>query len=119
MKRREMIERSLVGAVAGARVLAAPAQASPPPGASKRKLLFVSGGWEGHQPAKCRDFWVPRLQAEGFDVVTAGSQDPYADPELMRGVDLVVQNWTMGTIAKEPPVSSPARTIRQSIWTWS
>jgi hypothetical protein len=99
MNRREMIEASLA-AVAGASALAS-AEPQGAPGAAPRKVLFVSGGWDGHQPAACRDFWVPRLRAAGLEVVTADSLDAYADPELMASVDLVVQNWTMGTIRKE------------------
>src|SRR5262245_60722178 len=90
-----MIGKTLAGAVVGALA------AGPSPAAAKRKLLLVSGGWEGHEPVKARDFWLPRLEADGFEVVTASSHDPYADPALMATVDVVVQNWTMGTIAKE------------------
>jgi uncharacterized protein len=74
------------------------AQAPPP----RKRALFVYGGWEGHEPAKCRDLWVPWLEGQGFEVQVSANHDPYADAALMGRLDLVVQTWTMGTIAKEP-----------------
>jgi type 1 glutamine amidotransferase len=62
----------------------------------------VYGGWEGHEPAKNKDFWVPRLEAEGFEVVVSANHEPYADATLMAGIDLIVQSWTMGTIERAP-----------------
>jgi len=85
---------------AGAAAQTAPA--SYPPKPATRKALFVYGGWDGHEPVKCRDLFVPWLEKTGFDVVVSDSQAPYADAALMKTIDLVVQVWTMGTIAKEP-----------------
>jgi type 1 glutamine amidotransferase len=69
---------------------------------ARKKALFVYGGWEGHEPVKCRDLFVPWLQKSGFDVTASDTQAPYADAALMDTLDLVVQIWTVGTIAKEP-----------------
>jgi hypothetical protein len=68
----------------------------------KKRGLFVYGGWPGHEPAKCRDLFVPWLRGSGFEVVVSDTQAPYADAALMGTIDLVVQIWTMGTIEKEP-----------------
>ena len=73
-----------------------------PPKPATKKALFVYGGWEGHEPVKCRDLFVPWLKKTGFDVVVSDNQAPYTDAALMKTIDLVVQIWTMGTIAKEP-----------------
>jgi type 1 glutamine amidotransferase len=73
-----------------------------PPRPRSKKGLFVYGGWEGHEPARCRDLFVPWLESQGFEMVVSGSQAVYADAPLMKTVDLVVQVWTMGTIEKEP-----------------
>ncbi|HEX9188106.1 MAG TPA: ThuA domain-containing protein [Vicinamibacteria bacterium] len=95
-------------AAGGALVLpaVAPRAAAQAPGYPKRpprkKALFVYGGWDGHEPAKCRDLLVPWMQKSGFDVVASDSQASYVDAALMQSLDLVVQVWTMGTIAKEP-----------------
>ena len=77
-------------------------QATYPPKPARKKALFVYGGWEGHEPVKCRDIFVPWLQKQGFEVVVSDTQAAYADAALMKTIDLVVQIWTMGTIAKEP-----------------
>ncbi len=94
----------LARAQSGGTAAPAPAQPLPghPPGPARKKALFVHGGWDGHEPAKCRDLFVPWLQATGFEVVVSDSQAPYADRTLMDSLDLVVQVWTMGTIAVEP-----------------
>jgi type 1 glutamine amidotransferase len=76
-------------------------QSESPRPAGKRKALFVYGGWDGHAPAKNRDFFVPLLEKSGFTVIASESQDSYADAALMNDVDLVMQSWTMGTITKE------------------
>lgn len=68
---------------------------------AERKVLFVYGGWPGHEPVKCRDLFVPWMRSQGWDVTVSDSQDVYADKSLMGSVDLVVQTWTMGTIGKE------------------
>lgn len=66
-----------------------------------KKVLFVWGGWEGHEPEKCRDIFVPWLQSEGADVVVSDTLDSYKDAELMKSLDFIVQIWTMGEIDKE------------------
>jgi len=104
-KRRDFVKQAL--ALGGAALPVAHALRAQDAGTAsgrqeKGKALFVYGGWPGHEPAKCRDLFVPWLRSRGFDVVVADTQDPYADAALMSDVDLVVQIWTMGTIAKEP-----------------
>jgi type 1 glutamine amidotransferase len=99
--RRDFV-KSAVGSAAllpALRARAAQSETSRP--APKKKALFVYGGWEGHEPVKCRDLFVPWLEKTGFTVVVSDTQDPYADAALMKTVDLVVQIWTMGTIKKE------------------
>ena len=113
MDERDLARRDFVRLAAGGLLvpaLAARAQATAaapqprafPPKPARKKALFVYGGWEGHEPVKCRDLFVPWLQRSGFDVTVSDTQAPYADAALMQTVDLVVQVWTMGTIAKEP-----------------
>ncbi|MGA0933530.1 MAG: ThuA domain-containing protein [Pseudohongiellaceae bacterium] len=64
-------------------------------------VLFVYGGWEGHEPENYRDLLVPWLESQGFDVTVSDNLDVYTDEALMNEQDLVVQIWTMGTIT--PP----------------
>jgi type 1 glutamine amidotransferase len=65
------------------------------------KAIFVYGGWEGHAPVRFRDLIVPWLESEGFDVTLSDSLDIYTDEALMAEVDLIVQLWTQGNIARE------------------
>ncbi len=66
-----------------------------------KKVLFVYGGWPGHDPKGCKDLFVPWLQSEGADVVTKDNLDCYTDEQLMSSVDLIIQVWTMDKITGE------------------
>ncbi|GII81417.1 hypothetical protein Sru01_63990 [Sphaerisporangium rufum] len=59
---------------------------------------MVRGGWEGHVPVPATELFIPFLEEHGFQVHRADSPAPYADPDFMSGVDLIVQCYTMGTI---------------------
>jgi uncharacterized protein len=65
------------------------------------RALVVRGGWANHQPVETTDQVVPLLAGQGFDIEVSGSLETYADTALMRGVDLIVQCWTMGQITPE------------------
>lgn len=66
-----------------------------------KKVLFVWGGWSGHEPEKCRDIFVPWLRESGAEVIVSDSLDSYLDNDMMNSRDLVIQVWTMGTISGE------------------
>jgi type 1 glutamine amidotransferase len=68
---------------------------------SERQALVVRGGWEGHQPVEATDLFIPYLKGQGFAVTVADSPAPYADPDLMGGIDLIVQCMTMSTIEED------------------
>lgn len=72
-----------------------------PPTLKGKKVLFVYGGWEGHDPEKTRDLFVPWLRSEGAEVSVFDTLDAYLDEEMMNSLDLIIQIWTMGTITKE------------------
>ena len=63
----------------------------------KKKVLFVWGGWKGHEPDKCRDVIVPWMESEGALVTVSDTLDSYLNINL-KELDLIVQTWTMGTI---------------------
>ena len=67
----------------------------------EKSVLFVYGGWEGHEPEKCRDLFVPWLRDEGFKVTVSLSLDSYLDEGLMNSIDLVIQIYTMSSITEE------------------
>ena len=66
-----------------------------------KKVLFVYGGWDGHEPKQCRDIFVPWLQSAGAEVFVYDNLSCYANKELMNSIDLIVQTWTQGTIGRE------------------
>ena len=66
-----------------------------------KKILYVYGGWDGHQPKECRDIFVPWLKAAGAEVFLYDNLSCYKDAALMKKVDLIIQAWTQGTIQPE------------------
>jgi type 1 glutamine amidotransferase len=66
-----------------------------------KKILFIYGGWEGHEPELCRDLFVPWMESEGADVSLSTNLDTYTDKEFMDGLDLVIQIFTMSSITEE------------------
>jgi type 1 glutamine amidotransferase len=66
-----------------------------------KKVLFVWGGWDGHEPKQCVDIYAPILRSEGFDVEISDTLDSYLNKENMLSKDLIVQIWTMGKISND------------------
>jgi type 1 glutamine amidotransferase len=66
-----------------------------------KKVLFIYGGWEGHQPEACRDLLVPWMESEGAEVVVYDTPECYSNETLMSKIDLVVQIYTQGRISGE------------------
>lgn len=71
------------------------------PRSEGKSVLFVYGGWEGHEPEKCRDLLIPWLRSKGYKVTVSPSLDSYLDKELMSSIDLVLQIYTMSSITEE------------------
>ena len=46
-----------------------------------KNVLFLWGGWEGHDPGLCKDIFVPCLKQSGFDVVVTDTLDSYIDKD--------------------------------------
>ncbi|MGC0141706.1 ThuA domain-containing protein [Pseudactinotalea sp. Z1732] len=63
-----------------------------------RHALVVRGGWDGHQPIEATEEFIPFLREHGFEVQVHESPEPYADADLMAGIDLIMQCNTMNTI---------------------
>jgi hypothetical protein len=78
----------------------APAAGAQQP-AAKKKVLIVWGGWPGHQPKETVDVFAPWLVEQGFDVEISNSLDSYLDAEKLKGLSLIVQAVTMGTITPQ------------------
>ena len=66
-----------------------------------KSMLFVWGGWGGHEPKQCVDIFAPIMRAEGDQVDIYDNLDVYLDVDKLKGYDLISQVWTMGQIGKE------------------
>jgi hypothetical protein len=64
-----------------------------------KKALVVWGGWDGHTPKQSVNVFVPWMKEQGFEVTVSDNLDPYADEALMDSLSVIVQSWTMGSIA--------------------
>jgi type 1 glutamine amidotransferase len=65
---------------------------------SGKKVLYVWGGWMGHEPDKCRDIFVPWMKSEGANVIVSNTLNSYIENDLKKDIDLIIQSWTMGQI---------------------
>ncbi len=66
-----------------------------------KQALIVWGGWEGHEPREVAEVLAGALEGEGFDVEVADTLDAFRDEEKLKGLDLIVPEWTMGEIEPE------------------
>ena len=63
------------------------------------RVLYVYGGWYGHEPEQNRDIFVPWLISQGAIVHVHNTLAAYDDAELMANIDLIIQHYTMGGIS--------------------
>ncbi|MFE6409440.1 ThuA domain-containing protein [Streptomyces sp. NPDC057837] len=68
---------------------------------TQKRALVVRGGWEGHEPVKATELFLPFLRDNGYAVRVEESTDVYADTAEMAATDLVVQCVTMSQITPE------------------
>ncbi|MCD4753867.1 MAG: ThuA domain-containing protein [Anaerolineaceae bacterium] len=66
-----------------------------------KKVLFVWGGWEGHEPKQCVDVFAPIMENEGYAVTISDTLDSYLDIENLKIFDLIVQAVTMSEITQD------------------
>jgi len=62
------------------------------------KALIVQGGWDGHQPKEVAELFEKALIEDGFEVEVSDTLDAFLDVEKLKGLDLIVPIWTMGSI---------------------
>ena len=89
---------SLIGVIISGFSFPVSGQKSPLTG---KKILYVWGGWAGHEPEQCSKIFIPWMESEGAKVIESQTLDSYLDEDLMSSVDLIIQAWTMGKITKE------------------
>ncbi len=65
-----------------------------------KSAVIYSGGWEGHSPEASSAFWEKVLWEEDFEVSVRDTLDSLADWDFLSEQDLIVPNWTMGSLEK-------------------
>jgi len=65
------------------------------------KALIVQGGWQGHEPGPVSEIFRKALSERGFEVEVSDTLDSLKDEAKLKALDLIVPEWTMGTIEKE------------------
>lgn len=63
-----------------------------------KKALIVWGGWEGHEPWAVSEIFAAGLSEHGFEVEISSTLDSFTNKAALDALDLVVPEWTMGTI---------------------
>lgn len=66
-----------------------------------KNALIVWGGWDGHEPKQCAEFFAPKLKERGFNVEISDTLDVFLDTAKLAKVDLIVPIWTCGTMTPE------------------
>ena len=66
-----------------------------------KKALIVWGGWDGHEPKQVAEIFEDFLKKNGFEVEMSNTLDSYLDADKLSKLDLIVPEWTMGTIKRE------------------
>jgi len=65
------------------------------------KAMIVYGGWEGHEPDKVANILAGKLREHKFDVELSDTLDSFRDVDKLLKLDLIVPEWTMGSIENE------------------
>jgi uncharacterized protein len=63
-----------------------------------KRVLFVWGGWDGHEPLHCTQIFAALLEQAGFEATICDTLDIYLDVDQLKTYDLITQMWTMGDI---------------------
>ncbi len=66
-----------------------------------KKAFIVYGGFPGHEPKESTDFWSGILEGDGVEVTRSESMDDLIDADALQQYDLIIPNWTMGTMSNE------------------
>jgi len=66
-----------------------------------KKVLILTGGWDGHEPKACGAIVAAELRKAGFEPVVSETLDSLLDKPLLASLTLIVPVWTMGAITGE------------------
>jgi hypothetical protein len=66
-----------------------------------RKALIVWGGWDGHEPKQVAGIFAQQLKENDFEVEVSDTLDSFKDETKLKALDLIIPEWTMGSITGE------------------
>jgi type 1 glutamine amidotransferase len=66
-----------------------------------KRVLFVWGGWDGHEPKACSEIMAAEMKKEGFEVEIFDTLDVFKDEKKLQTFSLITPCWTMGKITPE------------------
>lgn len=64
-----------------------------------KRILLISGGWEGHKPEKIVQFIADELKESGFQATIETSLSCLDDAEKLKAYDVIFPCWTMGVLS--------------------
>jgi type 1 glutamine amidotransferase len=64
-------------------------------------VLIIWGGWPGHDPAACAEFFATELSSRGFTVELSDALTVLDDAAKLAEFALIVPMWTMGTLTDQ------------------
>ncbi|MCX7706300.1 MAG: ThuA domain-containing protein [bacterium] len=67
----------------------------------RKSVLFLCGGWEGHQPLECVELFSQIMKDEGFNVQVYDTLEILADTGFLSTLNLIVPVWTGGSLTSE------------------
>jgi len=68
---------------------------------TKKKVLIVQGGWDGHEPELVSKRFADMLKKHGYTCEISDSLEALGSLEALMELDLIVPCWTMGEIKNE------------------
>lgn len=66
-----------------------------------KKVIFIWGGWDGHQPKETTEIFAGIMKKEGYEVEIYNTLDIFLDKNKISSTNLIVISWTMGKITSE------------------
>lgn len=73
-----------------------------------KKALIFYGGWEGHAPRQSTTLWAGVLRTAGYEVTVSDTLDILLERETVLHQDLIIPNWTMGSMTDDQVASLEA-----------
>ena len=64
----------------------------------KKKALFISGGWEGHEPIETSEYISEQLVEFDIESEIVNDLEVLSDPVYLKSFDVILPVWTMGKI---------------------